>query len=225
MKENKKNRCKQFLRCGRGIFYKNPVLSFGLALPFAVVVTTSLQSGVALSLAALVTYFPTVMVASLVGERLPHWLRVAVYPLAAALFLLPARYLISQLFVTAADTMGAYMSMLCVSTMLLFGVEEAVALHSHKKTFLYGLRTWLGFTLVVVLISLMREMIGSGSVWHTSLSWVPVKLPGVLVACGGWIFLGFMAALGKKLHRGLLALFRRSEEQKKAAQKAKAMEQ
>lgn len=215
MKRNKVVFYQKFLRCTQGILRKNPVLSLGLAIPFAVVVTTSLQSGVALSLAALVTYLPTMIVASLVGEKAPQWLRIPLYPVVASLFLLPARYLISRMFFAAADTIGAYMTMLCVSTMLLADVEEVVAFKSHKKTFLYGLRNWIGFTFAILLLSIIREMLGGGSVWSVPLNWVPIKLPGILVACGGWILLGFVAAFGKKIHRWLLMLLCR----KKAAAK------
>ena len=73
MKLEKLKRARRRGRWFDGIFGRNPVLCCGLALPFAVMVTTSLRSSVSISSILLAcSLIPTVLLASLVGRFLPR---------------------------------------------------------------------------------------------------------------------------------------------------------
>ncbi|MFR9189381.1 MAG: Rnf-Nqr domain containing protein [Anaerotruncus massiliensis (ex Togo et al. 2019)] len=81
MKLEKLKRARRRGRWFDGIFGRNPVLCCGLALPFAVMVTTSLRSSVSISILLACSLIPTVLLASLVGRFLPRWFSPVVYTL------------------------------------------------------------------------------------------------------------------------------------------------
>lgn len=83
MKLEKLKRARRRGRWFDGIFGRNPVLCCGLALPFAVMVTTSLRSSVSISILLACSLIPTVLLASLVGRFLPRWFSPVVYTLFA----------------------------------------------------------------------------------------------------------------------------------------------
>lgn len=203
MKLNYARKYRRILHKTEGIFYKNPVLACGLALPLAVVPTTSLNSAVALIVAMFIVYLPTLLLASLIGERLPRWLRTAVYPLVAAVLLLPSRLAVRSFSPTIFDTLGVYFSLICVSTLIIYGVERVIVMKKPGDAFRFGLWNWVGFSLVILLVSFFRELIGGGTLWGFPMKFIKAPMPGLLVAFFGFILLGFLAALAKLVHRGL----------------------
>ena len=184
-----------------GIFYKNPVLSLGLAMPFAVVCTTRLQYAAALSIAMFLTLIPTLLLASLVGERLISGLRVIVYPLVASVLLVPVTYLIEPLAPNLVESLGFYLQILPVNTLLIFSIGPCVAMKNHKKVLTYAVLDALGFALALCILGFIRELLGSGTVWGAPLSILPGQFRGVSFPFFGFIALGLLAAGARSLNR------------------------
>ena len=67
-----------------------------------------------------------------------------------------------------------------------------------------ALRQWLGATLVALVLGLIRELTGSGSVWGVTLLRNIPRLPVAQMAMGGFILMGFFAALCRLIHRSIL---------------------
>lgn len=206
MKLSKTHGYHRFITWTKGLFRDNPVLSLGLAIPFAAAAVSSLQTAAALSVGVLITLLPTVLLMSVLGEKIPPLLRLPVCALLASLFLLPTRILVANISVTILDSIGIYFSLLCVSTLLFSEVEWA---HGQKDLLAVSLRVlsrWLGFSLVVVLVGVVREILGNGTLWGHPLTWMKIRFSGVLVSGFGFVLLGFLAAMGKKIHRTILYL-------------------
>ena len=73
-----------------GLLTHNPVLVGGMAIPFAVVITTSLKNSVSISILLACSLVPTVLLASLAGARLPRWGAPILYTLFSLALMLPA---------------------------------------------------------------------------------------------------------------------------------------
>ncbi len=186
-----------------GILYQNPLLALGLALPLAVIPSFSITGTVAISLAMLLCFVPTVFLASLLRGRFSTAGQVIVYPLVSCLLLIPAGKLVSWISPLIFDTLGVYFSLICVNSLLMFSVGQA-----QKKTpfaaLKLALRQWLGATLVALVLGLIRELTGSGSVWGVTLLRNIPRLPVAQMAMGGFILMGFFAALCRLIHRSIL---------------------
>ena len=66
-------------RWSDGLFWKNPVLIGGLALPLAIIVSHNLKSAAAISILMACSLIPTVLFALLIGRRLPQWIASMLY--------------------------------------------------------------------------------------------------------------------------------------------------
>ena len=126
MKMSKTHWYARFLRATKGIFRRNPVLSMGLAVPFAAVAATSLQTAVGLSIGTLMTMIPVGLLMPFLMKKIPQqfaWLDVPVCALLSALFVMPTRIIVGNISPALMDSVGVYFSLLCVST-LLFSARE-----------------------------------------------------------------------------------------------------
>lgn len=196
----------RFLQATEGLFKNNPILVCGLALPFAVAPTTSLNSGVALCIAMLITYLPVVVIAAILGKKVPLWLRVVLYPILAAALLIPARMAIRAISPTIFDSLGIYFSLLATSTMLTAGVERSVKLGKVGASVAHGICCSVGFCLVILLMSLFREMYGSGLILGIPIKSIVNKTPSFLLVSFGFILLGLISAFFRILNRAIVSI-------------------
>lgn len=203
----------KLLRKTQGILYQNPLLSLGLALPLAVIPSYNLIATTAVSLSMLICFVPTVLLASLLGKRITSPWRAVVYPLVSCLLLIPTRMLLVQLFPMIQDTLGIYLSLICVNSLLMYAIGKAASQKPLRALGL-GLRMWLGASLVAFVCGAIRELCATGSLFGiTVLSSTP-RLPIAQMAMGGFILLAFLAALCRTIHRLILTLAIKAETSK-----------
>jgi len=185
----------------RGLLSRNPVLYSGLALPFAVSATYSLRNGVAICILMLLTTLPVLLVASLVRERIPQYCRIILYTFLAMAMLFPGSGAVAWIAPNIFDSLGIYFALMCINT-LMYTRAEDYAIHNppHKALF-DGLCHALGFSLVVCVVSLVRELFGAGTVWGEPVDWLSLRIGGLLVPFSGFLLLGFLAAGIKAAHR------------------------
>ncbi len=100
----------RFLRKTQGIFYKNPLLSLGLALPLVVIPSYGLTGTTAISAVMLVCFIPTVLIASLLRKKVPQPWRAVLYPLISCLLLIPSRMMVKNVSPLIFDSLGVYFS-------------------------------------------------------------------------------------------------------------------
>ena len=96
----------RFLRKTQGIFYKNPLLSLGLALPLVVIPSYGLTGTTAISAVMLVCFIPTVLIASLLRKKVPQPWRAVLYPLISCLLLIPSRMMVKNVSPLIFDSLG-----------------------------------------------------------------------------------------------------------------------
>lgn len=218
MKLSKTHWYRRFLTWTKGLFRENPVLSLGLAVPFAAAAATSLQSSVALAVGATAVLIPVTLLMAAAQEKLPQWLRLPASVLLASLLLIPTRGAVTRISAALLDSVGIYFSLLCVSTLLMAELDWAKEQEkAFGKILLHSLRRWFGFALVVLATGAIREVLGSGTIWGQPVTWMKVRFSGALVAGFGFILLGFLSAAGRKLHRTILLVDRWAEKRGKAA--------
>ena len=190
MKLEKLKRARRRGRWFDGIFGRNPVLCCGLALPFAVMVTTSLRSSVSISILLACSLIPTVLLASLVGRFLPRWFSPVVYTLFA--------------MVVVVACVPLILPILSVNTILLTLCARYERPADRPVMALVDAAAYsLGFALAMCLIAFFRELLGAGSLWGVPVP-LPFKAEGVQIAFAGFIAVALLSALVRFLRRAAL---------------------
>lgn len=186
----------------RRIFIENPVLAYGLALPFVIVVTTDLRTGVILSGVMAITCIPCMLISSLVKERIPLWLRPVVYSFIALTIITAARLLLRNVAPGILDPLGIYLSLMAINGLLLVGCENYACREKWSVALLRGVSYTLGFAFVVCVISAVREVFGRGTFWGEPVPFT-FQMPGILIPFAGFILTGFLAAIINYIHRAV----------------------
>ena len=173
----------RFLRKTQGIFYKNPLLSLGLALPLVVIPSYGLTGTTAISAVMLVCFIPTVLI--------------------SCLLLIPSRMMVKNVSPLIFDSLGVYFSLICVNSLLIYTVEK-VQLQKPSQALGFALRQWLGATLVAFVCGAIRELSATGSLWGFPVLQNTPRIPTAQMALGGFLLLGFFAAFCRLVHRVVL---------------------
>ncbi len=209
MKIIKSNWYARFLRRSKGVFRGNPILGLGLALPFAAAAATSMQTAVGLSIGMLLTIFPVCLLMPLIIRLVPenlNWLEIPITVMLAAFFVMPIRLAVGSLSPALMDSVGVYFSLLCVSS-LLFSVREKTRYEKGLYIVLLDLLClWLGAVIVLLIMGCIREVLGNGTLWGKPVTWMKIRFSAVMLTGTGFIFLGFLSALGRKIHRIILTI-------------------
>lgn len=204
MKFEKLRKRRKRSRWVEGIFSKNPVLVLGLALPFAIMITTNLKNAAALSIIFTCTLIPTVLLASLTGKYLPKWLAPIVFTLFSMVLVIASTPLIQPISPEIGDSLGIYIPLVAVNTVLPLlyyrhSEEDAKPVMALVDSVTYS----FGFSLALCLIAAVREYFGNSSLWGISME-LPIKMSGLQIAFSGFILTAFFCALFRFIKRMVL---------------------
>ncbi len=192
-----------------GLLTGNPVLSLGLALPFAIASTVSLQAAFCIFVGIAAVTLPMMLLSALAGRFLPTWLRFPLFSLCAAGLLIPLESFLTGLFPVVLNSIGLYFPIIAVNTLLLFHCEKEAERGRPLQALLHALLQLSGLAVVLLLCGAIREAFGNGSLWGISLPFLSYRLGGLLIPFGGCIVAAMLAAAARYLGRLLrISLYR-----------------
>ena len=187
-----------------GVFQKNPILVCGLALPFAVMVTNNLKNSVSISILMACSLIPTVLLASLIGGKLPRRSSWAVYALFSMALVIAFQPLTSIIAPEVGDSLGIYVPILSLNT-LMFTLCGRYSLPGHRPVLALvdAVSYSVGFALAMCLLAAIREVLGNNTLWGAAVK-LPVRFTGVQISFAGFILVALLAALVQFLRRVVL---------------------
>lgn len=175
------------------LFEKNPVLVLGLVIGQLAAGVSNLQNAAALSITYFFVVTGVLVFASLIGKKLPGWLKVVLYAIIGSLMLVPSYFISSGISATVFDSAGIYPALLAVSTVPIVYSEKVAENKSPLSALINGIFIAFGFAATAFILGAAREILGSGSLFGYKITkplFSAAKLP-----FWGFILLGFMAAL------------------------------
>lgn len=181
-------------------FVQNPVLVGALGLCPIAGGAVSLQAGLVLSGAFTTGMMLNMLAAHFVLKKLPRWLRMPAYVLIALAAVCPAGYILETRAQTLLSSVGIYLALMAVSSLISLRSEKTFVACTLKRSFSVAAAECAGYAAVIMAVSFIRELLGSGTLWGVPLTKVYFA-PGLLLPFGGFLALGFLAAL----HRGYIA--------------------
>ncbi len=174
-----------------GIF--NPVLVQAVGLCPVVAMATSVKSAFLLSVVAAVIITVSELIASLFLKPVPRWVRIGIYIILGGAMVSPTMILIERLNAPLFGELGIYLPLMAVNSLIVLRCERFAVKIRPISALLDGLTASAGYAAVLILVGLVRELLGSGSLLgfrffkgHT--------LSGLLLPFGGFIMLGFFGA-------------------------------
>ena len=181
-----------------GLLKKNTVLISGLIVAPVVFVTNTLSNALALIFAFSVITLFTIIISSFIPRNIVYTIRIILYTIIAALVYVPVYIIEQQLFPDEVVAMGIMLPLLITNSLILTKAESRF-LRQPKGRMVFDLLSYiLGFDAVAIVIGFIREVFGTGELGGSILG-IPLTFPILVYPFGGFILLGLLSALYKKL--------------------------
>jgi electron transport complex protein RnfE len=156
----------------RGIFLnkiinENPVFVLTLGMCPTLAVTTSLQSGIVMGLSLLTVLLFSNVCISLIRKIVPNEIRIPVYIVIIATFVTIVEMLLKAQLPGLYEKLGVFVSLIVVNCIVFGRAESFASKNKVILSFIDALGVGLGFLFALVLVSSIREILGTGvlTIW------------------------------------------------------------
>lgn len=179
----------------RGIVTENPIFVLALGLCPALGVSTSVVNGLGMGLAATFVLICSNIIISLVKNFIPAQVRIPSYIVVIATFVTIVEMVMEAYLPALFNTLGLFIPLIVVNCVILGRAEAYASKHNVFKSALDGLVMGLGFTVGLVILSTIREILGANKLF--GFTFIPDFEPMTIfiLAPGGFFTIAFVIAL------------------------------
>ncbi|MBQ7937718.1 MAG: electron transport complex subunit E [Oscillospiraceae bacterium] len=187
----------------KGIIKENPVLVLLLGTCPTLATTTGVVSALAMGIAATAVLICSNIVISALRKAIPDKVRIPCYIVVIAGFVSVVQMLMQAYFPDLYDMLGVYLALIVVNCIILGRAEMFARKNGIIDSALDGIGMGIGFTLALVVMGSIREIIGAGTWAGIELTALkPYAISIVTAAPGGFLVFGCLIALVNKLFSG-----------------------
>ena len=187
----------------KGIIKENPVLVLLLGTCPALATTTGVISALAMGIAATAVLICSNIVISALRTAIPDKVRIPASIVVIAGFVSGVQMLMQAYFPDLYDMLGVYLALIVVNCIILGRAEMFARKNGIVDSALDGIGMGLGFTLALVLMGSIREVIGAGTWAGIELTAIkPYAVSIMTAAPGGFLVFGCLIALVNKILSG-----------------------
>jgi len=180
----------------KGFVKDNPIFVLVLGLCPTLAVTTSVINGLGMGLAATFVLMCSNTIVSMIKNITPPKIRIPIYIVVIASFVTIVDMVMAAYLPALHKSLGLFIPLIVVNCIILGRAEAFASKNNVLMSIADGIGMGLGFTLSLVVIATVREILGAGT-WLgmrvTPLSYDPMLI--AILAPGAFITLGFLMAL------------------------------
>lgn len=178
----------------KGFVKDNPIFVLVLGMCPTLATTTSAMNGLGMGIATtFVLVFSNVLI-SLVAKQVPDKVRIPVYIVLIAAVVTVLQLLMQAYTPALYETLGIFIPLIVVNCIVLGRAEAFASKNSVMDSMLDGIGIGLGFALSLTVIGIVRELLGSGSLFGFKFIGGDGMLAFIL-APGAFIVLGYLMVL------------------------------
>lgn len=181
----------------KGLIKDNPTFVLVLGMCPTLATTTSAMNGLEMGLATMFVLILSNIFISLIAPIVPDKVHIPVYIVVIATFVTVLQLLMQAYVPDVYATLGLFIPLIVVNCIVLGRAEAYANKNTVLDSALDGLGIGIGFTLSLTVIGIVREMLGSGSVF----GWKFISGDGILafvMAPGAFMVLGYLMVLFNK---------------------------
>lgn len=176
------------------VIAENPLLILFLGACTAMGATTTLLGAVAMGVAALVVMVLSALVITALKKVIPECARIPAVVIIVTGFVSIVQMLMNAFLPEIYQMLGIYVAVAAVDLLIFGTADESCVVRAVKN----GLR----FLVILVIMGLVREVLGSGSVAGFDIAFLAdYTIPVMTKAPGGFVVYSILAAVISKLHK------------------------
>ncbi len=180
----------------RGLWEENPVFVMLLGMCPVLAVTNTTMNAIAMGLATTFVLVCSSLLVSLLRNWIPRQVRIAAYIVIIATFVTIVDYAIQAISLELYAALGAFIQLIVANCVILGRAEAYASKQRLSATFINSLGMGAGFTLALLSLGTVREILGNGTILGFGLfpadfqPWVVMILPpGGFFVLGAWLLL------------------------------------
>ena len=206
-----------------GLLTKNPVFVQLLGMCSTLAITTSLFNGVGMGVSVTIILICSNVLISALRKVIPSQIRIAAYITIIAGFVTVVDLLMQAFLPDLSESLGVFIPLIVVNCMILGRAEAFASKNGVLASALDGLFQGIGYTVALVVVCVIRELLGAGTFGGGLLNGgegiriIPEGYPAMqmVMPVGGFLTLGFVIAG----FQWLMKQIRAKEAKKEAAAK------
>jgi electron transport complex protein RnfE len=192
----------------KGLWTDNPVSRQLLGMCSTLAITNAVINGIAMGLAVSFVLIFSSLLVSLVRKFVPKQVRIATYIVIIASFVTIADRFLSAFFPPISKALGPYVPLIVVNCIILGRAEAFASKSSVGRSLIDALGMSVGYIAAVLILSAVREALGSGTLLGYKVlgNWfkpwtIMVLPPGAFITLGILIALAFQVERKVKIRR------------------------
>ena len=186
-----------------GLLKENPVLVLVLGTCPTLAISTQASNAIGMGLAATAVLLGSNIAISALRNIIPDKVRIPCYIVLIAGFVTVVQMLVKAFAPALNESLGIFLPLIVVNCIILGRAEMFANKNTVLDSALDGIGMGLGFTLTLLVMASIREILGSGT-------WFGMEIPVLIdnnisimtLAPGGFFVFGCMIALVNKLSKG-----------------------
>ena len=187
-----------------GLLTQNPVLVQLLGMCSTMAITTTLFNGIGMGLCVTIILICSNVVISLLRKVIPSKIRIAAYVVVIAGFVTIVDLLMQAYLPSLSESLGIFIPLIVVNCIILGRAEAFASKNSVAASALDGVFQGLGYTIVLVILCVLRVFLGSGTFGGgilgadgAGIRILPEQFPAMMMILpvGGFLTLGVLIAV------------------------------
>lgn len=203
----------------KGLLIENPLLVLNIGLCSSLGVTITIFNGFGLGIGMTFVLLMSEIVISLFKKFIPSAIRLPVFIIVIAAFTTIVQLVLQAYVESLYNALGVFLPLIVVNCIIMGRVEAFASKSSVVDSIFDALGMGVGYTIVMVVISLIRELLGNGTLFAGTsfcITLIPesYRIGLFNTAPGGFLVFGIIGAL--------VQFYRICQNKKAAANAAKA---
>ncbi|MDP3058282.1 MAG: electron transport complex subunit E [bacterium] len=180
----------------RAILDENPVFRLLLGMCPALAVSTAAVNGLGMGLAATAVLLASNVIISFIKPIIPDKIRIPCYIVVIATFVTIVDLVMAAFVPELHKVLGIFIPLIVVNCIILQRAEAFASKNNVFSSAIDGVAMGLGFTIALVTLGSIREIIGSGTFFGKAILWSSYQPMGILISPpGAFITLGLIIGL------------------------------
>ena len=146
-----------------GLLSKNPVLVQLLGMCSVLAITTSLFNGIGMGLSVTIILICSNVLISALRKVIPNEIRIAAYIVIIAGFVTIVDLILQAFLPALSESLGMFIPLIVVNCIILGRAEAFASKNGVLASALDGLFQGIGYTVALVIMCVIRELLGSGT--------------------------------------------------------------
>ena len=189
----------------KGIVISNPLFVLALGFCPALAVSTSVDNAIGMSAGVLFVLLGSNLIVSAIRKAVPNIVRIPVFIVVIATFVTVVNLVFHAYVPALYESLGIYLPLIVVNCIILGRAEAFASKNPITSSVADALGVSIGFFLALLIISLLRETLGTGSlsVFGARLFTLPVlgedPMTLFILPPGAFLIMALLLALFRKI--------------------------